>query len=77
MADTIKDGEKVKPFTIEELKINLANVLIHRVTLTESLGVIKSACLNTARESIDKADEGQLKAIRKDVDEFIAAKDAE
>lgn len=52
------------------IKTRLANLLINRVTLSESLNVVRDACVQRAGQIIDEADEEQMKKIMEDIELF-------
>ena len=56
--------------TIGDLKTRLANLLINRVSLSETLNVVRDACVQRAAELIDQADSTQLENIKKDIELF-------
>ncbi len=49
-----------KQQTIGDIKTRLANLLINRVTLSETLNVLREACVKRASEIIDSATEEDL-----------------
>ena len=59
-----------KQQTIGDIKTRLANLLINRVTLSETLNVLREACVKRASEIIDSATEEDLLKIEQDIDAF-------
>jgi len=56
--------------TIGDIKTRLANLLINRVTLSETLNLLRDACIKRASDIIDGATEEELKNIEKEVEAF-------
>jgi len=56
--------------TIGDIKTRLANLLINRVTLSETLNLLRDACVKRASDIIDNATEEELKGIEKDIEAF-------
>lgn len=59
-----------KQKTIGDIKTRLANLLINRVTLSETLNVLREACVKRASEIIDGATEQDLVKIEQDIEAF-------
>jgi len=56
--------------TIGDIKTRLANLLINRVTLSETLNLLRDACIKRASDIIDGATEEEIKNIEKDIEAF-------
>lgn len=52
------------------LKTRLANMLINRVTLSESLNVIRDACIKRAEDIVDNASAEDMQRIIQDLEMF-------
>lgn len=59
------------------LKTRLANMLINRVTLSESLNVIRDACIKRADEIVDNASADDMQKIIADLEVFETPPDDE
>lgn len=63
--------------TIGDIKTRLANLLINRVTLSETLNLLRDACIKRASDIIDGATEEEIKNIEKDIEAFENPPEAE
>lgn len=57
----------------QKLKTNLANLIINRITVSESLNILRDFSVNQANKVVDEANEDQLVNIQQQVDSFLAS----